>query len=245
MKQFKVADRIKKTSVAINCFRCISLLFFCLSLWQCVTVTKTQLQCDTSQSELNAFHPNLSAACHVPVTCCCSSGTTPPSSCYPPSLCPSLLLRRARRRDVPVHPPPPLPEDPIFHPEWTGCLCRWVVPVWQGGDPNSHNSVYQCLFPHRTLLNNNDANATVMQKCKISCVLMKGRKLLTDVAFGIFIVNLTVLHFKWEYSAFQMEGGKAPKLKSGFWCDLMSSQKSRLLSYLTYFHWVKSSFVSH
>lgn len=84
---------------------------------------------DTLQTKLNAFQPNLSAACHIPVTCCCSSGMTPPSSCAPPSLRPSLLLsgspcHRARRRDVPVRPPPPLPEDPTSRPEWTGCLCR-------------------------------------------------------------------------------------------------------------------------
>ena len=42
MKQFKVADRIKRTSVVINCFWYFSLLSFCLSPWQCVTVTKTQ-----------------------------------------------------------------------------------------------------------------------------------------------------------------------------------------------------------
>ena len=169
---------------------------------------------------------------------------TPPSSCSPPSLCPFLLLRRARRRDVPVRPPPPLPEDPTFHREWTGCLCTWVVPVWQGGDPNSHNGVGQCLFPHRTLLSNNVSNAIVMQKCKLSCVLLEDRKLLADVAFCIFIINLSVLHFKWEYSAFLMEGGKV-------WCDLMSSLKSRLLQLLNLFSLSKilpssvNSLVSH
>lgn len=91
----------------------------------------------TLPTKLNAFQANPSAACHIPVTCCCSSGTTPPSSCAPPSLRPSLLLsgspcRRATPRDVPARPAPPLPGVPTSHPEWTGCLCRWVVPA--GGE---------------------------------------------------------------------------------------------------------------
>lgn len=70
----------------------------------------------------------------IPATCCCSSGTTPPSSCAPPSPRSSppfsgCFGRRARWQDVPVHPAPPLLPAPTFHPAWSGCLRRWVLPV--------------------------------------------------------------------------------------------------------------------
>ena len=66
-----------------------------------------------------------------------------------------------------------------------------------------------------------------MWKRKIICVLMEDRGLLTDVAFCIFIINLPVLNFKLEYSAFQKEGGSRTWLL--MWLHVISEIKTTQL----------------